>query len=109
MSSNQDIYLNGEALDDLANKLKTKIEKVSENYSSIKNKLKDISGTNDIWQGEDQKIFCDTFDIIVSKYDGNIEKLNEIYEFLKKANKSYKTQDEGFERSLDINSDDMNM
>ena len=73
------IYLNYDNLIQLAYQLKIKIKEINSCYESIETNIKQIDGSNDNWQGEDQKEFYEIFDFVKGKFDKNVSKLIEIY------------------------------
>ena len=109
MVSYRDMYFDCEALEDIAIKLKNKITAISVCYNEIKTRTKDLSGTNDIWQGNDQKKYYSALEMITDKYEKNIEKLVEIYNFLRKTIEAYRSKDQQLEKTLDDNADNLDM
>ena len=103
------IFLNYDNLVQIAAELKQKIDSIESCYRAVKEEMKEIDGTNNNWQGEDQKIFYEALENFTSKYDDNINKLNEIHKFLCTIIDNYKTRDENFEKDLDRNKDNLDM
>lgn len=103
------IYINYDGLVEVSSLLKQKINGIESCYNSIKEKIKDIDGTNNNWQGEDQKIFYEALLTLTNRYEDNINKLNEIYDFLQKIIDNYQTRDKTFEKDLDINENNLDM
>ena len=103
------IYINSDNLKNIADQLKSKINEIEKNYNSITSYMKEIDGTNDNWQGNDQKIFYGALESLTSRYEANMDKLNEIYDFLMKVIDDYETRDENFGRDLDRNADNLDM
>ena len=68
-----------------------------------------IDGSNDNWQGEDQKKCYNTLSYVTSKYEKNIYKLTEIYNFLCKVIDDYEKRDETYGKDIDNNIDNLNM
>ncbi len=109
MVSYRDMYFDCEALEDIAAKLKDKIEKINQCYYEIKTRIKEIYGINDTWKGKDKESYCRALEIITNKYENNIKKLLEIYMFLRKTIETYRARDKKFEKTLDDNSDNLDM
>ena len=55
------MFVNFSALNDISKKLKNRISSVGEIYSKVSEKSKIVDGTNEVWQGEDQKNFYCSF------------------------------------------------
>ena len=103
------IYLNGDALERIAVELRTRIIDIYNCYKSIENKIETLSGANDIWQGREQIKFYNALKLISNKYEDNIKKLTEIYNFLLKLIELYREKDKQFGKKMDDNSDNFNM
>ena len=109
MVSYRDIYFDCEALEDIANKLKNKILEITSCYDQVNLKIKDLSGINDTWQGKDQKKYYEALELITKRYDKNLDKLMEIYNFLRKTIDDYRSKDRQLGKTLDDNSDNLDM
>lgn len=103
------IYINSDNLIQLAYKLKNKIKDIETTYNSITTNMKEIDGSNENWQGEDQKIFYETLEYVTDRYKNNVSKLTEIYNFLCKVINDYETRDENFGKDLERNAEDLDM
>ena len=103
------ILINSDNLIQLAYQLKQKIRDIETCYNEVKTNMREIDGTNENWQGEDQKIFYETLTYLTNKYEKNIGKLTEIYNFLCKTIDNYEKRDETFGRDLDRNNDNLDM
>ncbi len=109
MVSYRDIYFDCEALEDIAAKLKEKIGAINNCYDEIKTRIKELSGVNDTWKGKDKESYYKALELITKKYDDNIKKLTEIYNFLVKTINDYRSRDRQFAKTLDDNSDNLDM
>lgn len=103
------MFVNFNALNEINTKLKKKISSVGDIYNIVGEKSKIIDGTNDVWQGDDQKEFYEAHQQLIGEYKYNLEKLYEIEEFLNSAIESYRVEDVTFEKELDKNSDNLSM
>lgn len=103
------MFVNFSALNDISKKLKNRISSVGEIYSKVSEKSKIVDGTNEVWQGEDQKNFYEAQQQLIGEYKYNIEKLYEIEEFLNNAIETYRVEDVTFEKELDKNSENLDM
>ena len=103
------IFLNIDALVDLAFKLGKKIEEISDCYDSVKTLERQIDGNNDNWKGDDQKEYYNTIQLVTGSYHYNVDKLIEIYDFLLKIIDDYETKDESFGKDTDRNADNFDV
>lgn len=103
------IFINSDNLIQIAADLKAKIKEIEACYNSITNATEEFDGSSETWQGEDQKIYFQAIRTLTNKYEGNISKLNEIYEFLCKIIDDYETRDENYGKDLDRNADNLDM
>ena len=103
------IYINSDNLIQIAYKLKNKIKEVAESYNDVVITMKEIDGSNENWQGEDQKLFYETLEYITKKYEGNMSKLTELYNFLCKVINDYENRDENFGKDLERNAGNLDM
>ena len=103
------IFINSDNLIQIAADLKAKIKEIETCYNSIKATTQELDGSSETWQGEDQKIYYAALKSLTDKYEGNISKLTEIYEFLCKIIDDYETRDENYGKDLDRNADNLDM
>ena len=103
------IFINSDELIQIAYRLKNKIKDVENCYNSVKTEMKEIDGTTETWQGEDQKIYYHALEFLTNRYETNLGKLKEIYNFLLKIISDYETKDENFGKDLDRNADNLDM
>ena len=89
--------------------IKNKIKEVAESYNDVVITMKEIDGSNENWQGEDQKLFYETLEYITKKYEGNMSKLTELYNFLCKVINDYENRDENFGKDLERNAGNLDM
>lgn len=104
-----DIYFDCDELEVITNEIKEKIDKIKSCYDEVKSKSKMLYGTNDIWQGKDQREYYEGLEMITECYDSNIERLTERYQFLKDIIDSYRAQEEQAGKTLDDNNDNLDM
>ena len=89
----------------LAESLDKKINSLNEVYQDIDNKTKVLDGSNDIWKGDDQKLFYESFSLTLDKYPKNIEKLKEFHKFLVDTINEYEKRDSDINKDIDKNDD----
>lgn len=103
------IFINSDNLINISEQLKGKINDIEKCYNSITSYMKEIDGTNENWQGKDQKTFYNALERLTNRYDSNMDKLKEIYNFLLKIIDDYETRDENFGKDLDRNANNLDM
>ena len=103
------VLLNFDNLLILRDQVEKKIIDISSCYDSIKRKLPIIDGTNNAFQGEDQRIYYDAFEMITDTYEFNVDKLKEIHKYLCDAIDSYEEEEKGREKNIDKNSENLSV
>ena len=103
------IYINSDNLVQIAFKLKEKIKEIEDCYNTIDNEMKQIDGSTEEWQGDDQKVFYEALYSITQNYDQNLHKLTSIYNFLCKVIDDYDKRDETFGKDLERNNEELKM
>ena len=101
--------INWDNLKESANKLKTKINFANQTYQNLNNIYKVIDGTTNVWYGTNQKKFYDNYLSIANNFPKEIEKFEELYNYLLKVIEAYETSDTTSSNSVDINSDNYMM
>ena len=109
MVSFHDIYFDCDELEKISIELKKKIEALNSCYGEIKNKANILSGPNDIWEGKDQKNYYRGLSLITDDYDKNISRLTERYNFLRDIIERYREEEKLLGKTIDKNSDNLNM
>ena len=97
------MYMNVENMKLLAESLNKKIESLSEVYLNIVMKTKVLNGSSDVWRGDNQKRFFDSFSTTLVKYPKNIEKLKEFRQFLLDTIDEYENKDNTLSTTIDNN------
>jgi len=101
------IFLNFENLLILRKEVENKIKEIKDCYDSIKKRLPIIDGTDDAYQGNDQRTFFDAFEMITDTYDINIKELEKIYKYLCDAIDSYEQTEIDTGRDIDKNEENL--
>lgn len=103
--SRDSMYMETNNMKLLADKLNKDIVALKDIYESINTRMKEIDGSSDAWNGENQKLFFDTFSTSLNKYPKNIEKLEDFHKFLVNTINDYETRDSDINKEIE-NGDD---
>lgn len=103
------MYMNTENMKSLADSFNQKIKSLNGIYSDINTKMKDLDGTNDIWNGEKQKVFSQYLQLSLNKYPQNIKKLEEFHTFLVNTIENYEKEDNDLNKEINDNQDNFDV
>jgi uncharacterized protein YukE len=95
--------MNVENMRNLTDLFNQKIAALKEIYDGIENSTKELDGTQDVWKGENQKLFKDTFQKTLDTYPANIKKFEEFQIFLKGVIDEYENTDKDLNKEININ------
>lgn len=103
------MYINSDGLRNIIVRLRQKIDSIKQCYSDLNKIVRDLDGSNDNWQGDNQKKFYNIYTVLSSEYEPNVEKLEEFYEFLCKVVADYEKREKDSEKEIDDNEDNLDV
>ena len=98
-----------EKLESIITKLDSQIQNLTNEYDELKNTLKQIDGSNDIWKGKTQKIFYDYYEKIAKEFPGTIKDFTDYRDFLKMVVINYSDSENSINSDIDKNKNNLGM
>ena len=87
----------------IISKLDEKIQSLENIFKELNNRMKDIDGSSDVWNGESQNAACKCYVTIANDFPKTIEQLKALRVFLENALNSYLVGDSVLNKSIDNN------